>query len=240
MAIRRGNDRDNTLTGTKNDDEIYGRGGNDKITAGDGDDLVRGGDGNDRLSGQKDNDTLFGDSGEDNLNGGPGDDAVDGGRNADLVQGGEGDDTLTGGRGADTFIINRDDGQDTILDFGDGNDKISINGFSGIKDFLSLDIKVVGNNSVLDLGFVENGIESEQVLTVLDETSLTANDFLFPAGKVVVAAFKTGSGPATDPAAPPGKASLPPFDGGDSGLSGREQAALGVMGVQDSGFTEIA
>lgn len=49
--------------------------------------------------------------------GGAGDDTIRGADANDIITGGDGDDTLAGGRGADRFRFDRDDGNDTILDF---------------------------------------------------------------------------------------------------------------------------
>jgi len=50
----------------------------------------------------------------------------------------------------------------------------------------------VGGNSVIDLGLVKNGngIPNQQVVTVLGNTHLTAADFDFSAGKVIVAPLR--------------------------------------------------
>lgn len=47
---------------------------------------------------------------------------------ADLIAGGNGNDFLFGGRGADTFQAST--GQDRVLDFTSGEDKIDASGFS--------------------------------------------------------------------------------------------------------------
>jgi Ca2+-binding RTX toxin-like protein len=187
MANIPGDNNANNLVGTNNDDEINARGGNDTVTARDGDDFVQGGNGADRISGQDDDDTLLGDGGADNINGGEGDDGIDGGGGGDFVQGGPGNDSMTGGPGQDTFFVNPDDEFETIIDFTKGDDTISINGFSQIKNFGDLTIDFVNNNSVIDLGDIENGTPGQQVLTILDEQGLAASDFDFPAGPILVA-----------------------------------------------------
>lgn len=53
-------------------------------------------------------------------NGGAGNDTIRGADANDTLTGGDGDDVLSGGRGADRFRIDRDDGNDTILDFSRG------------------------------------------------------------------------------------------------------------------------
>ncbi len=57
---------------------------------------------------------------------------ITGGKNSDTLDGGKGDDVLTGGTGADIFIWSA--GNDTVTDYGTGNDKISI-GSAQLKNF---------------------------------------------------------------------------------------------------------
>jgi Ca2+-binding RTX toxin-like protein len=71
-----------------------------------------------------------GGAGHDLLVGGAGFDALIGGTGNDTLEGGRGFDVLTGGEGADYFIFNRGDGTDVVMDFQQGVDKISLNGFS--------------------------------------------------------------------------------------------------------------
>jgi Ca2+-binding RTX toxin-like protein len=222
MATRNGTKGPDTIFGTTKDDRIDARGGRDEVFADSGRDFVRGGSGGDSLSGQDDDDRLFGEDGNDKINGGEGDDSINGGRDDDDIQGDAGDDSMTGGRGRDTFVINLDDGLDTILDFS-FRDTISLNGFSQIKSFADLTIDVVGKNSVIDLGFIENNVEGEQVLTILNDTNLTANDFDFSVGPVVVALKSVA------PSSPPVTGFSP--DKGDT--------LMGVMGVQGQGFDDI-
>jgi len=104
-----------------NDGIIYGGSGNDEILGLSGDDLLVGSDGDDSLFGGPDRDIIFGNLGNDFLSGGPGD---------DFLIGGGGDDTLVGGPGADYFIFrNIQDGNDTILDFEFGIDKVVVPDF---------------------------------------------------------------------------------------------------------------
>lgn len=63
------------------------------------------------------------------LYGNAGNDTLIGSAFDDFIEGGVGDDTLTGGGGKDTFAFNFDNpagGRDTITDFADGADKLSI------------------------------------------------------------------------------------------------------------------
>lgn len=56
-----------------------------------------------------------------------GDDTLSGGKGDDFLFGGAGSDTLTGGEGADQFVFlaNSNNGQDTIVDFTAGSDKVA-------------------------------------------------------------------------------------------------------------------
>ncbi|KAF0162758.1 MAG: Hemolysin-type calcium-binding domain-containing protein [Rhodocyclaceae bacterium] len=62
--------------------------------------------------------------GNDVLSGGAGNDDLNGGGGADALFGGGGNDTLTGGAGNDLFVV--ESGTDSITDFGNGTDTLSI------------------------------------------------------------------------------------------------------------------
>ena len=146
-----GNDRVNASHG---DDFIYGEDGDDQLNGGGGDDEIYGGNGNDHLHGggnlaalassyrggspvyvdiasgddalfgEEGNDVLDGDRGDDALFGDVGDDVLRGGFGADLLHGGPGNDRLEGGVGEDVYVIERDDGLDTIHDVEIGSTEI--------------------------------------------------------------------------------------------------------------------
>ena len=134
-----GNDN---IYGQAGNDVIFGNTGNDNLAGGVGNDILDGGDGNDNLDGGEGSDLLRGGAGDDSLFsgnsglsdldgnndlfGGSGNDYLTGGAGNDLLDGGTGNDTLEGWDGVDTFVFNRGDGQDTIIDDGDGSadDKI--------------------------------------------------------------------------------------------------------------------
>ena len=87
--------------------------------------------GNDLLSGEDGNGTLAGGDDGNIIRGGDGADSISGGAGADVFYGDRGNDSLTGASGADLFgywISGSLDGNDTISDFTDGEDRIS--GFS--------------------------------------------------------------------------------------------------------------
>jgi hypothetical protein len=94
--------------------------GADEIRGTDVDDLLRGGAGAD---------SLWGIGGADSLVGGAGDDSLDAGDGADHLLGGRGNDAMTGGAGDDVFILRHaTDGADTIIDWGNGHDRLNVAG----------------------------------------------------------------------------------------------------------------
>ena len=131
-----------TASGVSDHDPVLARFniGFQQIDAGNGGDVVEGNDGNDRifggngadiLIGNGGTDELFGGNGADQLFGGAGDDLLTGGNGADYLDGGAGNDLLFGGRGADTFVLGSSQGTDVIGDFGNGPDRIRIDGTNG-------------------------------------------------------------------------------------------------------------
>ena len=173
MATIFGTNGNNNINGTVRDDYIDARGGNDTVRANSGDDEVYGGSGNDKLAG---------DNGDDYLDGGIGNDTLNGGFN---------DDTYVGGAGRDKFgwAVGGafTDSSDTILDFQQGSDKISLgNQRTSIYDFLDdngdgvLDgddrnVSDYGRGLELDLsGYTGHSV----VLDVQDQGTLFFSDFV--------------------------------------------------------------
>ena len=106
-------------------DFVSFRDGNDWADGGFGADALYGGGGNDTLMGGRGNDALYGGDGNDTLQGGSGADLLYGGDGRDRLMGGPGNDTLTGGAGRDAFVFaNRGLGDDLIMDFASGEDRI--------------------------------------------------------------------------------------------------------------------
>jgi N-acetylglucosamine-6-sulfatase len=96
-----GNDRRNSLVGTKFFDYICGFGGPDRIRAGAGDDRISAGPGGD---------VVFGWTGEDVIEGGRGSDRILGGAGGDTIRERDGSrDRVRCGRGRDTAIVDRFD-----------------------------------------------------------------------------------------------------------------------------------
>jgi len=122
----------------------------------------------------------FGLNGNDTIKTGSGNDILIGGKGNDTLSGGTGNDTLTGGDGEDYFVFNLGDGQDTITDFVQGQDKIALVGIGSFQD-LAFDAE----NHRIILGD-EDWIE----LTGVDVTKLTQADFLIhlPGGNFVISA----------------------------------------------------
>jgi hypothetical protein len=75
-------------------------------------------------------DTLIGTTENDVLDGGGGNDIIRAGTGDDTLHGGDGDDTLIGGAGADVFVYEKGHGNDTIVGFEEGVDRISYSGFT--------------------------------------------------------------------------------------------------------------
>ncbi len=127
------------IAGGDGDDTLFG--GNDDLTNPEGEndwDLLCGGLGNDLIYGNAGADTLCGGDGNDTMLGGSGNDTLIGEAGDDVLLGDRGDDILAGGSGADTFrwvdeAVSLLDpvtgtanplGNDTILDFTPGEDKL--------------------------------------------------------------------------------------------------------------------
>lgn len=110
---------------------FFGENGKDKLTGSSAADGLVGGAGRDTINGKGGADDIYGDKGADTLKGGGGEDAIDGGNGRDMLKGGGDGDLLHGGNGADRFKITAVDQSsvsdpDTIVDFGNGNDRIDL------------------------------------------------------------------------------------------------------------------
>ena len=104
-------------------ENIIGSPKDDTLTGDGKANVIKGGAGDDILDGAGEADTLEGGDGMDTLKGGAG---------ADTLEGGDDRDTLTGGADNDTFIFAYGDGNDTITDFGTGDNKIDLSAFTTI------------------------------------------------------------------------------------------------------------
>jgi Ca2+-binding RTX toxin-like protein len=112
-----GTDRSEKLTGESVADKILGFGGNDTLLGQGGNDVLLGGQGNDVLKGQAGNDVLKGQAGKGTLSGGAG---------ADTLYGGSSQDRMIGGSGKDVFVIGESAGLETIQDFQDTIDRLTL------------------------------------------------------------------------------------------------------------------
>lgn len=172
-----GNGKD-TLKGGKGHDVLEGGAGKDVIKGGKGYDTASydsadaavkvslssgkasGGAGIDTLKsiesliGSNFDDRLYGNAAENIIAGGDGDDIIKSKDGKDTLIGGKGDDALSGGKGADVFVFGSGDGEDTILDWKDGADKLDLRSF-GFANFAA-DVRdgasQVGSDLVIDLG----------------------------------------------------------------------------------------
>lgn len=144
---------------------LDGAAGHDSLIGGAIDDLLIGGDGEDALGGRDGNDTINGGNGNDRLYGELGD---------DTLIGGNGDDLLLGGSGADVFAIESLSGIDTISDFSDGVDYLSLANPLGFGDLSIVD------NSAGTAAMILDGTNGNQLLAVVNNVSaadLTVEDF---------------------------------------------------------------
>ena len=149
----------------------------DVLHGGDGNDTLSGGNGNDALSGDGGNDTLTGGSGDDRLYGGAGIDTLRGEAGNDLLDGGSGSDNLYGGGGNDVFVFRAGDGDDTIDDFENGNDRIKFGGSIAYED---LTIEQDGDDVLItyrDPNDVQDPLDTIR-LKDTDRDDIDANDFL--------------------------------------------------------------
>ena len=141
----------------------------------------------DTLAGDLRDNTLRGRAGDDTLYGGPGggdddmygengNDRIFGGKGDDTLVGGAGDDTLSGGPDDDTFVFAPGDGDDTIADFGNGDDRIDVSVFADITSFNDLSMEQQGDNVFIDLSGQGGGTI---VVSDFDIANLDASDFIF-------------------------------------------------------------
>ena len=123
------------------------------------------------LSGGEHTDIIKGFGGDDTLRGFGGD---------DLLFGGRGTDSLRGGAGDDTFQFSEGDGQDTVHDFGTGDDIIELilgkpPGTSDEAAFESLDIRQNGADTVVGYGDGSDTV----TLKGVDKDTVDIDDFDF-------------------------------------------------------------
>jgi serralysin len=105
------------INGNMGADTLHGNAGDDWVVGGKDNDVQFGDAGGDIVWGNLGNDTLDGGDGADEVRGGQGDDVLTGGAGDDYVSGDRGNDTESGGAGADLFHGSQDAGIDRVLDF---------------------------------------------------------------------------------------------------------------------------
>lgn len=174
-----GHSGNDVIRGGDGEDILWGEPGNDTILGGSGSDSIVGGTGDDVIAGQYGNDTMIGGIGADTLSGGRGNDVIDGGSGNDRLDGGWGDDTMKGGSGLDLFAVSTrsGDGNDRILDFVPGYDKVLFESdqFDTFQEMLGNAVQV-GTNTVITYGqFPTSTLTLENIRI----SQLRASDFVF-------------------------------------------------------------
>jgi Ca2+-binding RTX toxin-like protein len=147
------------VRGSSFSDNITGRGTtSETIWGGAGDDTVHGLGGTDKLYGQWGSDTLFGDAG------------------TDFIDGGTGGDRLTGGADSDRFIFKGSFGDDSVLDFEDGIDKLDLSG-NGLH---FSDLVIRQQAGYAEVIVVDDNLHAVATISLIGLTAgqLTSGDFI--------------------------------------------------------------
>ena len=189
-----GSHHDDVLTGDSGNNTFNGLDGADRLDGGEGSDWVSYGwsdtgvtvnlkDGTgegghaegdvivniEHVEGSRHDDVLIGDSGDNGLIGFDGN---------DQLSGNEGDDVMLGLDGDDVFVFEAGHGDDSILDFADGEDKIDLSAFN-LSGFADLDLSSdtsVPSGTIIDLTAHGGGTIN---LSEFDIANLDETDFLF-------------------------------------------------------------
>jgi Ca2+-binding RTX toxin-like protein len=104
------------------------------------------------------------------------DNVIGGGAGNDTIIGGAGADTLNGGAGNDTFLFGAGFGNDQIIGFNDGQDRLNISAFNiTAANFAgNVNIADAGADTLISFG----GADSIRLVGVADATTVTATDFI--------------------------------------------------------------
>ncbi|SFK71839.1 calcium-binding protein [Falsiroseomonas stagni] len=119
-------------------------------------------------------DWLKGGTGADYLQGGAGSDDLQGLGGNDVLRGGLGDDGLTGGAGADLFVFAKGDGQDWVVDFARGTDRLRLEGYAAGDLTQAVETRWGMVGLAIDLGTGGDEVFLQGVTAVLG-----ANDLIF-------------------------------------------------------------
>ncbi|MFM2279769.1 MAG: hypothetical protein RLZZ444_2000 [Pseudomonadota bacterium] len=114
------------------------------------------------------------------LTGNSGNNKLFGQGNNDFLDGGAGNDTLSGGSAIgdeDTFYFKTGYGRDTIIDFQDNTDKLSLNGLNGVTGFIDLKAHHVMENAAGDLVIFSG--QDRLIVEDMTITKLTSIDVYF-------------------------------------------------------------
>lgn len=117
--------------------------------------------------------------------GGDGNDILNGGKGSDNLLGGLGNDTLIGGRGNDKFLVGRGLAMDTILDFANTEDTVSLMNGLTFEQLLILPgtngtlITIADSSEVLAtlIGISPNLIGSEDFINVTLDRKIFSNSW---------------------------------------------------------------
>ncbi|XHF72582.1 calcium-binding protein [Xylella fastidiosa subsp. multiplex] len=186
--ILKGTDVRDSLLGGDGDDTLYGGGGNDLLLGGAGDDVLDGGEGSNRLEGGAGNDVLKVSywSADNVLNGGTGDDTLYGSGYADtyIFNKGDGHDTIIEQGGTDKLVFGEGiaaadvrllrQGQDVVLDLGNGHDSIRL------KDWLTAEGRRNYSADIEQIVFADGTLWTPETLSSMGLTTLgtSGNDIL--------------------------------------------------------------
>ena len=185
------------------DDTLYGGAGNDLLLGFAGADILRGHSGDDVLGGGIGADMLHGGRGDDRLAGGAGDDTLNGGQGNDTLSGDGAvwarESWINGERkvewaledgvrtGADTFVFNSAvSGDDTILGFDSGQDRILFAGAAVPQGFGDLTITPLYGfpgekvpDWVITWGSGDDSDDNSILVRGVSGKQLTEEDFIF-------------------------------------------------------------
>ncbi|VVP39361.1 peroxidase family protein [Pseudomonas fluorescens] len=190
-----GNQLDNVIIGGAGNDILLGGAGADTLIGGTGNDVyevtdagdvvIEGvGGGNDSIWTYLSSNTLsaniegliYGGTGNFTAVGNQLDNTIVGGAGNDIILGGAGADTLIGGAGNDTFVFGAAFGNDQIIGFNDGQDRLDISAFNITAANFAGNVNVAnaGADTLISFG----GADSIRLVGVADATTVTATDFI--------------------------------------------------------------